>query len=119
MAYDKDSDSETWTTFFWNMENYTFVCGENLGFIDSPTFEANSIEDFSWNICLHSNGYIEENFVYLEGNSLSGWGDFAVEYDVAILAEDGSVLKISGRKRRIVWKGTIVSYLTNHQKIYR
>ncbi|GFR19175.1 tdpoz3 [Trichonephila clavata] len=101
MACDEDTGSENWTTFFWNVENCNSIWNKYGGIIYSPTFEVNSIEKFHWNIQLYSHGNIDDNLIsyFLHGNSFSGEEECVLEYDLAILAEDGSVLEISKRER--------------------
>ncbi|GFV49894.1 hypothetical protein TNCV_1391761 [Trichonephila clavipes] len=101
MACDEDAGNETRTTFFWNVENCNSIWNKYGGTIYSPTFEVNSIKKFYWNIQLYSHGNIDDNLIsyFLHGNSLIGGEECVLEYDLAILAEDGSVLQISKRDR--------------------
>ncbi|GFQ83387.1 speckle-type POZ protein-like B [Trichonephila clavata] len=91
----KDADSESWTTFFWNIENYSYFWDKYAGIINSPTFQVNSLKKFSWNIVLYPRKYRGIRFFFYElngvpvGESLG----FLVKYEFATLAEDGSVLK--------------------------
>ncbi|GFY70229.1 TD and POZ domain-containing protein 2 [Trichonephila inaurata madagascariensis] len=90
-----DTDNESWTTFLWNIENYSY-----FGHIRSPAFEVNSIEEFSWNIELfHTSKWKNILANGLNALRVRGSQSFVVEYDLAILAEDGSVLQLNERKR--------------------
>ncbi|GFQ83383.1 hypothetical protein TNCT_269671 [Trichonephila clavata] len=72
MACNKDDASESCTTFLWNIENYSCFGYHSFRNISSPNFKKAEYGPVS------------------EGHAL--------EHDLAILAEDGSVLQMSMRK---------------------
>ncbi|GFW15214.1 TD and POZ domain-containing protein 5 [Trichonephila clavipes] len=95
MACNEEDESETWITFFWVVENYSYF-NDSLNSLFSPNFMVSSI---LWTIALHWRCDMNENVIRYElyrtidTDSL----DWVAKYDFAILAEDGSVLQISER----------------------
>ncbi|GFQ83393.1 tdpoz3 [Trichonephila clavata] len=94
----KHTENENWTTFLWEIENCCHFWNKYFGHISSPTFEVHSIEEISWNIQLFRRIMFENTIICdLSASRVSGSQYIMVEYDFAILAEDGSVMRISKR----------------------
>ncbi|GFR00873.1 TD and POZ domain-containing protein 3 [Trichonephila clavata] len=94
----KHIESENWTTFLWDIENFCHFWNKYFGHISSPAFEVNLIEEISWNIRLfHSNRFKNTIICELGASRVRGSQYTVVEYDSAILAEDGSVLQMYER----------------------
>ncbi|GFT37838.1 hypothetical protein NPIL_279841 [Nephila pilipes] len=96
--------SEAWFTVLWNIENFSYCWQKTGEHINSPTFVVESTESTKWCFQLYPRGYRNENFstyyvishcnIESEGNR--------TEWELAILAEDGSVLARNERGRPII-----------------
>ncbi|GFU40788.1 hypothetical protein NPIL_407431 [Nephila pilipes] len=101
MACNAAAESEAWLTFFWNIENFSYCWQKKGAYICSPTFVVESTESSNWYFQLYPRGYRNEKFsayyiisycnIESEGNR--------TEWELAILAEDGSVLARNERGR--------------------
>ncbi|GFS57596.1 hypothetical protein NPIL_4231 [Nephila pilipes] len=100
MAHSIAAESEPWVTFLWNIENYDYCWQKSGEYIESPSFNIKSTENTLWRLLLYPRGKTYENFISiaLEGDWVNQWMIIKIKCDTAILAEDGSVLKITDRK---------------------
>ncbi|GFS91317.1 hypothetical protein NPIL_356041 [Nephila pilipes] len=109
MASNISTESEPWVTFFWNVENFSYCWQKNGEYICSPEFRVESTENTTWCLWLHPRDGKDENLIYsLYGSCENKWIIIKVECEIAILAEDGSVLQIE--KRNCKSKGIIKLY---------
>ncbi|GFY60564.1 hypothetical protein TNIN_231131 [Trichonephila inaurata madagascariensis] len=102
MAYNSEEGKEPWTTFYWNIENYSHCWQQRGECIKSPTFDVVSTENFEWELALHPRGITDGNFIYFyifrkRGNNQRR---IELEHEIAFLAEDGSILQIAKRSRK-------------------
>ncbi|GFY50852.1 speckle-type POZ protein-like B [Trichonephila inaurata madagascariensis] len=101
MACNADAQNQPWLTFFWNIENYSYYRKKEGEHICSPTFEVESIENSEWYFYLYPQSSSDENYISYElYGSLSEETRevIPVEFELAILTEDGSVLEIKERE---------------------
>ncbi|GFV14556.1 TD and POZ domain-containing protein 3 [Trichonephila clavipes] len=101
MACNAGVEHEPWLTIFWYVENYSEYVMERNRCISSPTFRVESIETSTWVFSLFPQGRSEEDYIsYVLKGSLSKETSeiIEVEFEVAILAEDGSALQIRERE---------------------
>ncbi|GFU84712.1 TD and POZ domain-containing protein 3 [Trichonephila clavipes] len=97
MACNEGAEDEPWLTIFWDVENYSDYAKGRYRCISSPTFRVESVEKSTWVFGLYPQGRNDEDYIsYLLNGSLSEETSEVIEVDfeVAILAEDGSVLKV-------------------------
>ncbi|GFU17356.1 TD and POZ domain-containing protein 3 [Nephila pilipes] len=100
-------ESEPWVTFLWNIENFSYCWQNGNERLSSPEFIVESPENSKWQLMLYPKGREDKNFICYDLHSrlLNDTRDlkynwsFEVECEIAILAENGSVLKIKGRER--------------------
>ncbi|GFW04428.1 speckle-type POZ protein B [Trichonephila clavipes] len=101
MACNADAEDQPWLTFFWNIENYSYYRKKEGEHICSPTFEVESIEHSKWYFYLHAQESSDEIYIsYDLYGSLSEETRevISVEFELAILTEEGSVLQIKERE---------------------
>ncbi|GFY37060.1 hypothetical protein TNIN_385681 [Trichonephila inaurata madagascariensis] len=94
------AEDEPWLTIFWDVENYSDYAKERNRCISSPTFRVESIEKSAWDFSLYPQGRNDEDYIsYMLNGSLSVVTSEVneLEFEVAILAEDETVLKIRDR----------------------
>ncbi|GFU79736.1 TD and POZ domain-containing protein 3 [Trichonephila clavipes] len=101
MACNAGVEHEPCLTIFWDVENYSDYVKERDRCISSPTFRVESIETSTWVFSLFPQGRRYEDYIsYALKGSLSKETSeiIEVEFEVAILAEDGSALQIRERE---------------------
>ncbi|GFS57591.1 hypothetical protein NPIL_4211 [Nephila pilipes] len=100
MAHSIAYGTEPWVTFLWNIENFSYCSQKEKEYINSPQFIVESTENTVWNIWLYPRGKNDEKFIsfVLYGSWSNEWIRIKVKCDIALLAEDGSVLKITDSK---------------------
>ncbi|GFQ93361.1 speckle-type POZ protein B [Trichonephila clavata] len=106
MACNAKAEDEPWLTIFWNIENYSYYGKKRDECVSSPTFRVESIEKSTWVLSLYPLGRRDVDFITFKlYGSLSDTSKvIEVEFEVAILAEDGSVLEIIERKGTCLYK---------------
>ncbi|GFT23918.1 speckle-type POZ protein A [Nephila pilipes] len=103
------AESEAWLTFFWNIENFSYCWQKKDEYIKSPTFVVESIESSNWRFQLNPRGFDDENFIqyFVIRQWNNGVEVNRIEWELAILAEDGSVFARNERGRPIFHKNRI------------
>ncbi|GFY43478.1 hypothetical protein TNIN_180491 [Trichonephila inaurata madagascariensis] len=101
MSCNADIESKSWLTFFWNVENYSYCWQKNDSAVFSPSFKVGMIENAAWQLLVYPNEDNEEDFIsyFLRRACDDNLETPEIEYELAILAEDGSVLQINERER--------------------
>ncbi|CAL1293163.1 unnamed protein product [Larinioides sclopetarius] len=92
----KTHDEASGCIFQWKIENISHCWLKKRKTIDSPRFIADALESTKWFLRLYLSGYTNENYIgfYLRRENDCVGPDYVnVNYDLAILDKDGSVLK--------------------------
>ncbi|GFY51590.1 TD and POZ domain-containing protein 3 [Trichonephila inaurata madagascariensis] len=96
MACRNDSGQNGCVAFYWNIENFSY-CWQMVGVnLYSPEFTVDSMEDSEWRLCLAPRGHLDSNCIgfFLERMPRRGPESIEVEFDLAFLARDGSVIEL-------------------------
>ncbi|GBM88111.1 Speckle-type POZ protein [Araneus ventricosus] len=92
----KTRDETSGCTFQWKIDNISHCWLKKGEMIDSPRFIADALEGTKWFLRLYPSGYANENYIcfYLRREKDCVGPDFInVNYQIAVLDKDGSVLK--------------------------
>ncbi|GBO44212.1 TD and POZ domain-containing protein 3 [Araneus ventricosus] len=83
-------------TFQWKIENISHCCGLKVqDEIESPVFDTDALEDAKWSLVLRPLGADYKNYVgfFLRRQDSDGPTEIEINYKLAFLGKDGSVLK--------------------------
>ncbi|GFR19453.1 speckle-type POZ protein-like [Trichonephila clavata] len=105
MLRSSNVESEPWLTFFWNIQNFSYCWQKNDECIHTPSFKAGLTEKTTWKYALSPREGITKDIRYcMFGKCADGSRSIDVEIDLALLAEDGSILQTTPRERKIIRK---------------
>ncbi|GFY41896.1 hypothetical protein TNIN_53441 [Trichonephila inaurata madagascariensis] len=100
MAGNSMAESEPWFTFFWNIRNFSYCCQKTNECIESPKMQLQKINP-SWKLALFPRRELTEDiYLSIYGDCLDESESVNVKMELALLAEDDSVLKINPINKR-------------------
>ncbi|KAF8770921.1 TD and POZ domain-containing protein 1 [Argiope bruennichi] len=102
MADNGDTNRKCFT-FSWTIENVSYCWQKKGKQIVSSTFVADTIEETKWKLCLYPRGKENEDFIaYYIHREMDSKGpeNIELEYELAFLAEDCSILVSSNSNKR-------------------
>ncbi|KAF8771296.1 BTB and MATH domain-containing protein 43 [Argiope bruennichi] len=98
----KAGEKRKFFTFTWALENASYCWHKNNERLPSPMFVVDGIEKTKWRLSLYPRGMDNAEYISCGLNRLADDTDIdsvEVDFDIAFITEDGTVLKISNVKR--------------------
>ncbi|GFT26457.1 speckle-type POZ protein-like [Trichonephila clavipes] len=103
MARNLNAESESWLAFFWDIQNFSYCWQKNDECIHTPSFKAGLTEGTTWKYALSPREGISKDIRYsMFGKCTDGLRSMDVEIDLALLAEDGSILQTTPRESKTI-----------------
>ncbi|GBN03065.1 Speckle-type POZ protein [Araneus ventricosus] len=109
----KEDTERACFTFTWTLENVSYCWQKKGERIGSPVFAVNMAEKTKWRLWLYPRGYRSRSCVgiFLERNAGCGGEDVVeIDYELALLATDGSILRSSNSNGRSFRKDQVFGY---------
>ncbi|GFS29512.1 hypothetical protein NPIL_205531 [Nephila pilipes] len=108
MACNTEPESEAWITLLWNIENFSYCWLKRNEGILSPDFHVKFARKTVWWLSLYPQGLNNDNYISssLHVSRMELSENIQVEYDFAILADDGSFLKKGLKEKKTFTSGS-------------